>query len=59
MRGEGGEAIRETQAAGACFIISPCNGSRWDNWPPKLNAQHAFLMSPHCCTFNIEARCHR
>lgn len=55
----GAEAIRGTQAAGACFIISHCNGSRWDNWPPKLNAQHAFLMSPHCCTFNIEARYRR
>lgn len=55
----GGQAIRGTQAAGACFIISHCNGSRWDNWPPKLNAQHVFLMSPHCCTFNIEARYHR
>lgn len=53
------EAIQGTQAAGACFIISHCNGSRWDNWPPKLNAQHAFLMSPHCCTSNIEARSHR
>lgn len=28
-------------------------GARWDNWSPKLNAQHAFLMSPHCCSFNI------
>lgn len=55
MRGESGsdsEAIGEWPTAGA-FIICHCKGARWDNWPPKLNVQHAFLMSPHCCLFNI------
>lgn len=55
VRGESGwgsEAVGEWSTAGA-FIISHCKGARWDNWSPKLNAQHAFLMSPHCCSFNI------
>lgn len=55
VRGESGggsEAIGEWPTAGF-FIISHCEGARWDNWSPKLNAQHAFLMSSHCCSFNI------
>lgn len=44
--------VREWPTAGT-FIISHCKEARWDNWSPKLNAQHAFLMSPHWCSFNI------
>lgn len=55
--GRGGEAIWEWQTTAGFFffiiIICRCKGARWDNWPPKLKAQHAFLMSPHCCSFNI------
>ncbi len=57
VRGESGggsEAIREWPTAGT-FIISYCKEARWDNWSPKLNVQHAFLMRPHCCSFNIKA----
>lgn len=55
VRGESGwgsEATGEWPTAGA-FISAIVEGARWDNWSPKLNAQHAFLMSPHCCSFNI------
>lgn len=44
------ETISTTAGA---FIISHCKGARWDNWSPKLNVQHAFLMSLHRCSFNI------